>query len=270
MKFIFLILLLSVVTIGCRHPRKVQQPLAKAAGDSLFMEPINPDILFGKIKRGIDFTASGNEPFWSLEINFDITMRFKTLSGIDMNIPVPKGIKAMDDNITRYAAQNEKGSLIVQLAKLDCINDMSGKKSDYTVTINFKNDTDINYINYKGCGQYLADYRLHDIWVLERINKKKLKAADFMKGLPQLELNLTEKKVFGHTGCNMLHGSMEVTGKKIHFGQMTTTRMSCRNMDFESSYVNSLSGRTINYKIESGKLYAQISPDSIFIYRKTD
>ncbi|MEP7258835.1 MAG: META domain-containing protein [Flavitalea sp.] len=270
MKFIFLILLVMAVSAGCHQSRKASQPLAIATNDSLIMEPINPDILFEKLKRGIDFTASGNEPFWSLEINFDKDIHFKTLTGIDTKMPVPEGLKAMDANVTRYAGQTEKGFLIVQIAKQECINDMSGKKTEYSITIDFKNDTDKQYTSFKGCGQYISDYRLHDIWVLQKINKKKLKASDFIKGLPQIELNLTEKKVFGHSGCNMLHGSMEVTGKKIHFGQMITTRMSCNNMDFESSYINSISGRTVAYKIEPGKLYIQVNPDSVFVYQKTD
>jgi heat shock protein HslJ len=92
-----------------------------------------------------------------------------------------------------------------------------------------------DYTIYKGCGRYLADYRLHDIWVLDSINNKKISAEDFMKGNPLLELNLTENKIYGNTGCNNISGAIEVLGKKIHFGRLATTRIACKDMDFESS-----------------------------------
>lgn len=223
-----------------------------------------------KFRQGIDFMASGNEPFWSLEIDFSKFIHFKTLNGLEITTPVPDPVKAADANVVRYSAKTEQGSLIIQLAKQECINDMSGEKSDYKITIDAKNNTDKNSIVYKGCGQYLYDYRLHDIWVLESINGSQLTQKDFMKGLPQLEFNLTEKKVFGHTGCNDLRGSMEMLGKKINFGRLITTRMACGNMEFENMYLRKLSGQTIPYTIEPMKLHLQVNKDSVFIYRKID
>ena len=41
-------------------------------------------------------------------------------------------------------------------------------------------------------------------------------------------------------------------------------------MDFENSYINSLSGRTAGYNIQPGKLYLRIGNDSMFTYRKVD
>ncbi|MEO6166246.1 MAG: META domain-containing protein [Chitinophagales bacterium] len=270
MKSFLLIILQGLVLLSCHQPRKVEQKVTIAPKDSAEMETTSSDIFSEKFKQGIDFTASGNEPFWSLEIDFSKSMHFKTLNGFEITTPIPEGVKAMDSNVTFYSAKTEQGALTVQLAKQECINDMSGKKLDYSVTVDAKNNTDKDYTTYKGCGQYLSDYRLHDIWVLESINDKKLKQEDFMKGLPQLELNLTEKKVFGHTGCNNLNGSLEVLGKKIQFGNLATTRMACKNMEFENRYLNLLSGQTVTYRIEPGKLYLQVSPDSVFIYHKTD
>jgi heat shock protein HslJ len=265
---------LVIVLFGCNQPArltattvKTNSSIMRNSGDSINKKYEKQNEM---LTSGIDFTASGNEPFWSLEIDFNKYILFKTPGGLEITTHVPEGVKAMDANVTGYAAQTEWGVLNMQIAKQECINDMSGKKSDYKVLINVKSKTDKDYKTYKGCGQYLSDYRLHDIWVLERINDKQLKSSDFMKGLPNLELNLTEKKVFGHSGCNTLNGSLEVQGKKIYFGRMVTIGMACTNMDFENSYLNGLSGRTVDYKIEPGKLYLRISNDSMFIYRKVD
>ncbi len=256
-----------IVLCACNEPSQPQAASTKNSIDSINSVSAKPH---DTLTKETDFTASGTEPFWSLEIDFSKSMHFKTISGFEITTPVPKGVKAMDANVTRYAAETEQGMLTVQIAKQDCINDMSGKKSDHSVTVDVKNNIDKDFTTYKGCGQYFSDYRLHDIWVLESINDKKLKPVNFMKGLPQLELNLTEKKVFGHTGCNNLNGSFEVQGKKISFGTMITTKMACSNMEFESSYLNSLSRRTVSYEIKPGKLHLQVTSDSVFIYRKTD
>ncbi|HEV8080214.1 MAG TPA: META domain-containing protein [Chitinophagaceae bacterium] len=273
MKNILILLFPFMVVFDCNQPEKINV----TKNDSSSNKEINSspdtsglDISAKKFRQGIDFTATGNEPFWSLEIDFNKSMHFKTLSGFEITTPVPKKMKAMDANVTRYSAKTEQGTLTIQLAKKECINDMSGVKSDYSVTIDTKNNTDKNLIRYKGCGQYLSDYRLHDIWVLISINDNKLTPTDFMKGLPLLELNLTEKKVFGHTGCNNLNGPIEVLGKKIRFGNLATTRMACGNMQFENRYLSKLVNRTIPYNIQPGKLHLQVTADSVFTYKKID
>ena len=231
---------------------------------------LQPDKFQTQFAQGIDFIATGNEPFWKLEIDFDKRMHFKLLDGFEITTAVGEGIKAMDANVIRYTANNEEGTLTVQIQKSVCINDMSGEKLGYTVTIDAKTKADINYRIYKGCGQYIADYRLHDIWVLDSINNKKMKAADFTKKLPYLELNLTEKKVFGSTGCNTITGAIEIKGKKIYVGKLATTRMACKDTDFETAYLQVLEYKTIPYKITIGKLYLQVSTDEVFVYKKTD
>lgn len=259
---------------GCQAPAKQttaillqdtvrKTPAMNSAGNALMR-------LKEKLDAGIDFIGSGTEPFWSLEINFDKQMHFKTVGGFEITTPVPEGAKAMDAQVMRYRAQTEEGEIIVQLAHRECINSMSGEKSEYSVTVDTKKREDKEYARHEGCGTYTSDYRLNDIWVLEQINETPVKREDFMKGLPQLEINLAQKKVFGHTGCNNLNGAADVQGKKISFGRFITTRMACSNMDFENRYLAGLQLRAVSYKIDQGKLQLQVSRDSVYTYRKTD
>lgn len=258
---------------GCKAPAKqtaavpqdsVQKhTVMDSAGSSLLQ-------LKEKLDAGIDFQASGTEPFWSLEINFGKQMHFKTAGGFEMTTPVPQGTQAADAPVTRYRAQTDRGELIVQLAKRECTNSMSGQKSPYSVTVDTKQNSDNGYTRYDGCGTYTADYRINDIWVLERINETALKREDFTKGLPQLEISLAQEKVFGHTGCNNLNGAVEVQGARLAFGRFMTTRMACPNMAFENAYLNSLQQHTVPYKVEEGRLRLQVSADSVYTYRKID
>ena len=265
--FILLIVLFGNCVTPLKTGNNIPQEDNIVANKSLALQP---DKFQTQFAQGIDFIATGNEPFWRLEIDFDKFMHFKILDGFEITTAVGEGIEAMDANVIRYTSNNEKGTLTVQIQKLECINDMSGEKLGYTVTIDTKNKADKNYRTYKGCGQYIADYRLHDIWVLDSINNKKMKVADFMIKLPYLELNLTEKKVFGSTGCNTITGPIEIKGKKIYIGKLSTTRMACKDTDFETAYLRGLENKIIPYKIKPGKLYLQISSDSVFVYKKTD
>ena len=74
----------------------------------------------------------------------------------------------------------------------------------------------------------------------------------------------------GNTGCNNITGTIEVHGKKIHFGRLATTRMACPEMSFESTYLKKLDNKIVPYQIKSGGLYLQVSIDSVFIYKKID
>ncbi len=163
---VIIILLCSVLFFGFNEPVslpaaiiKTNNSIANNSNDSISNKYLNRHEM---LSNGVDFTASGNEPFWSLEIDFDKYMHFKTPGGFEIITPVPEGVRAMDANVTRYAARTERGLLTVQIAKQECINDMSGKKSDYNVTVDVKTNTDKNYKTYKGCGNYITDHPLHD------------------------------------------------------------------------------------------------------------
>ena len=98
----------------------------------------HPDITNKRIKDGIDFSATGNEPFWSLDIDFKGSMRYITADGYELTVPAVKGENAMDANVIRYHSATEKGSLTVQVFRQACINSMSGKKSNFRVQVEVK------------------------------------------------------------------------------------------------------------------------------------
>lgn len=251
--------------LSCRQTRIVS---SDAKQKKAAMELSNPDRFRDKYESGIDFIASGNEPFWSLEIDFDKSIHFKSLNGIDIMIPAGKGEKAMDADVTRYAGETDSGSLIIQLGKWECVNDMSGEKMPYSVTVDVKKKSANNYVTYKGCGRNLFDYRLNDIWVLDSINNKKITSKDFVKELPRFEFLLTDMKCYGYTGCNNLNTSIKLMGNKITFGKIITTKMACAGFD-ESLYLQYFDNKTLEYKIANLKLYLQ-SANDLLVYRKVD
>ncbi len=71
------------------------------------------------------------------------------------------------------------------------------------------------------------DARLSDTWVLRQLNGRNVDTTGLGQNAPYLVLNVAEKKVQGHTGCNSLNGTFTTTGRSLHFMPMTTTRMAC-------------------------------------------
>jgi hypothetical protein len=60
---------------------------ARAPNLSLYQELFN---------RGVDFAARGEDPTWTLEIDFDKDIRFSSQDGLVLSTPAVTGTKAMD------------------------------------------------------------------------------------------------------------------------------------------------------------------------------
>lgn len=261
--------LVVIVFVFSACVRKIHQQNAKKNNEMVVEEkplPLTDDQYRkwnAKLLSGIDFIASGNEPFWSLEIDFDKKIHFKTVGGDSISKPSVKGIRLMDVAATSYITQTEGGLLNVIIYDQTCVNDMSGDTLPKMVEVNVADK------KYSGCGRYLADYRLHDIWVLKAINDTAVNEKELAKGLPRLEINLTTNKIFGTGGCNDINGNAEVKGKYIRFSRIVSTRMACNDNGFESRYLSALSEKDMRYKVEDGLLTLQAG-NSVFRYRKVD
>lgn len=271
MRILNIFLLVSLFVAGCISTSKTSNK------DSLKSNTIvnkslaaHPEMYMDKFDKGIDFIASGNEPFWSLKIDFEKYIHFKMADGFEINTPAVKGLKRINANTIRYQSNINNNPLVILLQKANCFNDMSGAELPYTVTITTKTNTDKNSTIFKGCGQYLADYRLHDIWLLDSINDKKVNVSDFINGIPRIEFNLTQRKFFAGTNCQTISGNMEVKGKKIYFGKFSSSNINCKQGKFEAGYLQKISNKIVPYQIKPGKLYLNISNSSVFIYKKID
>jgi heat shock protein HslJ len=72
-----------------------------------------------------------------------------------------------------------------------------------------------------------ADTRLASTWALRQLNGNPIDTTGMGQHAPYLELNVTDKTVTGHTGCNRLNGTFSTMGRTVHFMPMNTTRMAC-------------------------------------------
>lgn len=201
--------------------------------------PESPDYM-KKIALGIDFFASGNEPYWSLDMDTDDSarififgesiLRYKVTAPI-IDTAIKKITYKFDDNIT----------LIIKVET--CTNTMSDERNEFSAELRFREKV------YTGCGKYIISMknpllsketiRLNDIWALKSINGKELNRKDFPKGIPVLELHLNDGRFLGNTDCNEISGHLEAGNSYIKFGNITQTKIFCEG-SFESEYLSAL------------------------------
>ncbi len=231
----------------------------------------NPDIYKRKFDEGIDFTARGNEPFWSLDIDFDKQIKFTSLTDIaELNTPVVSGIKSDDGKSTVYHSITGAGEIKITITENTCFDNMSGEKFTHTVKIQAKYSTSNQFTEFSGCGKYLMDIKLNDIWVMQEMTGVKLQKEKLNKGLPTFEFHLKDNRFSGHAGCNQMTGSIRVEGNKIKFGPIASTKMACPDMTVEQKVGNALSNKTVTYSIENLKLTLTTIDGLKMVFRKID
>ncbi|MER3375631.1 MAG: META domain-containing protein [Allomuricauda sp.] len=227
------------------------------------MEPlaVTPD--------GSYFKATGTEPFWGLKIlenRVELNMMEDTIT-----TPNTEPIKAQDSNISMYRIQTEAVQLDVIIAQKECTNAMSGEKSPYTVTIAYKRTGEDETFALEGCGSYVTDYRLHDIWVLEEMDGKTVSKEDFNgKDVPNMEININNNRFSGFSGCNRMTGSLFFEKDLLRFTQVAGTRMACPDMGKESEFLKNLQAIT-KYSIANNRLYlSNGSQENLLVFKKID
>ncbi len=259
---------------NCAEKKKEAQPEPES-------QPVETsvDTMKNEIKRTIEplafepdgsyFKANGTEPFWGLTL-YENRVELKTMEDTIMTPPT-EAIKAQDANISLYRIKTEATEMDVIIAHKPCTNAMSGEESPYTVTVSYKSTGSEETVVYEGCGSYITDYRLHDIWVLESMKGAAVTAADFNgKDVPNMEVNVNTNRFSGFSGCNRMTGSLFFENGLLRFTQIAGTRMACPSMEKESEFLTALQAGT-TYKIENNRLYlSNPNEANLLVFKKID
>ena len=268
MKYIIVLVSILVTITACTCTRETANNPETKTEQSKVKQEVAPNSFYQeKFINGADFFARGNEPFWTLELGKE--MKFKTLDDISLTISASEEIK-MQDAVTRFHSQTEEGELIVTLTKKACEDNMSGEPFDYKVKVEVRKTLDGEFKTYEGCGGYLFDSRLNDIWVMEEMTGAELSKDKLLKGLPTFEFNVKDMRFSGHAGCNNLTCGIELKGNKIIFGNIAATMMACPNMEIERAVVDALNKKSFSYKIENLKLTLENQTGVKMVFKKVD
>jgi len=210
------------------------------------------------------FKGSGNEPFWSLQIDENRTLMLKSIDDhqLKLTAPVTEITRVDDANATKLSANLSDKKLTVMLMENGCQDNMSGKKSSHALQVLVKDITTEKTILYKGCGEFLNEYLVNNKWELESINGKNISDLPIEKA-PTLNINLLDKKVNGFAGCNTFFGAVDIEKGRLKFGNIGMTKMACKDLTTEAAYMNLLNSTTQKHSItKEGKLFIKDAKQS--------
>lgn len=257
MKKILSILLLSALIIGCKTAVN-KESVGTISGSST-----EEDLKYY-------FKGTGNEPFWGIKIGNEEIVFTSLIPGKEKLVfPAVEAIKAMDANVKMYKVSNESASGTITIQQLDCQDSMSGAISPYSVKVEIKNNSELETKKLSGCGKYLTDYRLHDIWVLEELNGYKIFATDFQKEFPRLEINSTENRFSGFGGCNSITGQIFYEKDVLRFTKVISTLMACAPGNKEGEFLKALQSTT-TYSIGNNQLTLSNPSGKLAVFKKVD
>jgi len=216
------------------------------------------------------FTGTGNEPFWGIKMGSENIVFTSLIPGKEKLVfSSVEAIKAMDANVKMYKVSNETSSATISLQQLECQNSMSGAISPYKVSVEIKNNDELQSNKLDGCGKYNTDYRLHDIWVLEELNGFKVFITDFQRELPRIEINSSENRFMGFGGCNAISGSIFYEKDLLRFSKVISTLMACAPGNKEGEFTKALQNVT-TYSIGDNRLTLSNPSGKLLVFRKVD
>jgi heat shock protein HslJ len=201
-----------------------------------------------KMMAGVDFYASGDG--WSLDIDFEKEIVFA--QGKDtIRCHFEKVVQKQKGKITTYKFKASSKEFVVSISTDKC------KVAKGKASIGNEVAVVVNDQMHQGCGNYLPDYRLNNIWLVKKINGKELSKLYGPRNQPVVELHLSENTVMGNTGCDEYSGSIAFGNHQIVFGKLTGDQGDCKDANPEKIFKNALSKNTLGYTIEEGllKLY---------------
>jgi uncharacterized membrane protein len=98
-------------------------------------------------QEGVDFFASGNEPFWNVQIDFDGNLNYRTIE-TSQSAPAPEF--QSNGNLKIWQANLESGTLIMTVEETYCRDTMSGFLFTHNVTVQLNGQYEMT-----GCGRFL-------------------------------------------------------------------------------------------------------------------
>ncbi|MCX2743273.1 META domain-containing protein [Mangrovivirga sp. M17] len=218
------------------------------------------------VDKRTGFEAKGNEPFWSLEIDFEDRIKFKTIDKNEFSLTFPKAntVQPQDINAITYQSNNNDYQIDIMVVDKKCLDNMSGKESDYSVKINLTKKNGNQTIPYSGCGNYTGKALLNGIWQLSEINNKPV--SKFSKP-PNIQFRYEKGNVSGFTGCNRFKGNVEFTNQFIKTARISVTNLACENKDIEKEFLNSIKNKTLTYEINGDSLTLITKQKNLFFTR---
>ncbi len=245
---LFIVVIVFCFSCGERKVQKSEQVLEGQRKTKL------PDSLNRKWKKGIDITANGSKPVtWSLEADFDGDIVFNAKDGHNLRLlPILDG--PLENAQTVFNVKTGDSVLSIIMSSTACLN---GRENSLAKSVEVR----LGKVTYSGCGQYLYNNQLNDVWMLDKINGEKISKTDYAGSLPYLDIRIDNETVTGTDGCNAISGSVSVLGSRIHFSKILT-KGPCANSRVSEIFARHVYDKLVDYRLDNQILVLYLSDDS--------
>jgi|GEM_PF-1877907 len=243
------------------------------------VSPINNvNLQLDLYKKNVLFYGFNEENHWQLLIKEDSAFVF-IVNTDTLVFEYTKYNQAQDASIIRYYSKALLGKQKRDTTKKNItivINNESYRDKNTTADYPFKlsvsigDHTDKSSTYYSGGGFYIGNPLIHDIWVLDSINKKPVQKDLFPNGLPRLEFHLDGGKLYGFGGCNELNSTYYFVQHQIHINTPVTTLKLCKDMSGEHDFVQLLNNKRYSYSIQNMRLKLIHRDGTVLIFKKVD
>ena len=249
---ILLLIILSCSLYACGKTVDVVSESSVVEED----EKVDSDIelthkaLFERSKRGIDFIIVDNRKNYLLELDFDDKFLLTDLTDNSTGqYPATIAEIAKDPSLMRFISEEEKNLLIIQLHKTECILP-SGERMNFSVAVDFTQQSTEDLKVFYGCGDYVPDFNLHGRWQIIEFASEKLRRDNFVNNFPYFKIDMIKKYLVGSDGCNHVSADIDVQYKTISFGLFLSTKMVCGNLQQGPQMISFLESQKFNYSFD--------------------
>jgi len=251
MRFYLLVFSFIIILFSCKTQEIKNTNITT---DSLQSEGIKKVLGYEMRMKGIDFYASGTELDWSLEIDFNQMVRFKSKDfEQDIVFATRKLVEVKEMQQVNYESKGGNTNLKIHI-KLNAnpfIYDDNNKP--YAVQVEVKKSSDADWQVYNGQGEYYGNLILHDIWRLSELNGKSVSEYQ-IKEIPYIEIHLDNNRMNGFLGCNNFAGQIYFERERVFTGHIMSTKKACFNLNIEDDFAKTLTNSSFTYKVEKGTL----------------
>jgi heat shock protein HslJ len=217
------------------------------------------------IMKGVSFHATGQGGQWRLEMHPEQGLLFNGPGSAAAQV-IGSPLWQRNDSLLLGGYPAESGIRDVLLVQQPSTIVTGGTGSSTQVRIRMNDGT-----TFAGCGEHLPPVRLHDIWMLHRINGQVIDPRELAQ-VPRLEFHAAEQRFFGETGCNNLSGTFTAVHQGLRFAPPLVTRKHCEGKigALEQQLLAALRSGDLTISFSGNELTLTGTGSTELVFRRTD
>lgn len=238
MKYLALSILSIIFLSRCKSVNKPENSIQNSSYHDDTALRFSSDGNYLLWSKGIDYHAFGENPNWILDIDLDSNVQM-IMDSRSFSISIDNLlIYKHEDHIGYLASPVDESkvhksasfltpmdtSVILLIYNELCrpVTELKRRRTEVKVCFNTKDSLFLS-----GCGYYVPNYGLRDIYALDHAPGFDLAPEQFERGIPTLELHVRDLSFLGHNGCNDLSGKFTNEMDGLEFYDITSTEMAC-------------------------------------------